>query len=397
MELSGKKILLGLTGSIACYKAAELARALIKAGASVQVVMTRAAMKFITPVTMQALTNNIVYTNQWDSRIVNNMPHINLRKNIDAIIVLPCSANFIFKIAHGVCDDLLSTLCITRPHNLSLLIAPAMNIEMWKNSATQRNIMHLKKDGILLLGPDVGIQACGEVGLGRMLKLEHLIEAIIAIFRPKILARKRLLLTAGPTIEPIDPIRVITNLSSGKMGYAIARAAYEAGAKVILISGPTALTTPYGVSRINVSTAIQMYTAVLNNIKNQDIFIAVAAVADWRVSNISKHKLKKTLKCQIPYCKFELNPDILSTVAKLQKRPYCVGFAGESEDLIKYAQIKRQHKNVPLLVSNIAPKTFGKNKNSLTLFDDKGYTHLSYTDKQTLARKLIHEIVQRLT
>lgn len=398
MELTDKKILLGLTGSIACYKAAEIARELIQVGANVQVVMTHAATKFITPITMQALTNNLVYTDVFDTRISNNMPHIELVRNIDAMIICPCSANFIFKMSHGVCDDLLSTLYAAKRHNIPIFIAPAMNVEMWHHEATKRNIQQLKIDGVILLGPDIGQQICGEFGLGHMLKSQHLIEAIIAILQqPKLMLGKKLLLTAGPTIEFIDPIRVITNLSSGKMGYAIAGAAYEMGADVTLVSGPTALEIPYGVKRIDVNTAIQMHTAVMNNLIDKDIFISVAAVADWKIAHINKKKLKKTKDNGILNLKLKLNPDILASVAALPKRPYCVGFASESNDLIQYAEAKRLRKNIPLLVSNIGPKTFNKDKNALTLFDDNGYKHLPYAKKKTLARQLMQEIAQRLT
>ena len=397
MELSGKKILLGLTGGVACYKAAELARALGKAGASVQVVMTQAATQFITPVTMQALTGNTVYTDQWDARIANNMPHIDLTRGIDAIVIVPCSTDFIFKLAHGACDDLLSTLCVARPHGVPLMVAPAMNVEMWQNPATQRNVAQIKQDGIVLLGPDAGAQACGEVGLGRMLEPQQLLEEVIAALQPKLLAGRRVLLTAGPTFEPIDPVRGITNLSSGKMGYAIARAAREAGAEVVLVSGPTALPQPYGVQRVDVQTALQMQQAVHDHLAGQDIFIAVAAVADWRVANVSSQKIKKSSDDETPQLQFEQNPDILAGVAALPQRPYCVGFAAESENLEQYGAAKRRKKNIPLLVGNIGHQTFGQDENTLTLFDDHGSTTLPRADKQTLARQLVREIALRLT
>lgn len=396
MEFAGKKILLGLTGGVACYKAAELARALGKAGASVQVVMTQAATQFITPVTMQALTGNPVYSDQWDARIANNMPHIDLTRGIDAIVIVPCSTDFISKLAHGACDDLLSILCVARPHGVPLMVAPAMNVEMWQNPATQRNVAQIRQDGILLLGPDDGLQACGEVGPGRMLEPAQLLEEIIAAFQPKVLAGRRVLLTAGPTFEPIDPVRGITNLSSGKMGYAIARAAREAGADVVLVSGPTALATPYGVHRIDVQTAVQMQQAVHAQITGRDVFIAVAAVADWRVANVSAQKFKKGSENDTPQLQFEQNPDILAEVAALPIRPYCVGFAAESENLAHYASAKRRKKNIPLLVGNIGHQTFGKDDNTLTLFDDHGSTTLPSADKQTLARQLVREIASRL-
>jgi phosphopantothenoylcysteine decarboxylase/phosphopantothenate--cysteine ligase len=394
MELAGKRIVLGLTGGIACYK--ELARGLCKAGASVQVVMTQAATQFITPVTMQALTGHPVYTDQWDARIANNMPHIDLTRNVDAIVIAPCSADFMAKLAHGNCDDLLSTLCLARPAELPLLVAPAMNVEMWQNPATQRNVQQLKQDRINVLGPDAGEQACGETGMGRMLEPEQLLEEIIAAFQPKILLGKRVLVTAGPTFEPIDPVRGISNLSSGKMGYAIARAAREAGADVLLVSGPTALPTPHGVQRINIQTAEQMYNVVMSHIDNQQIFIGVAAVADWRVANASEQKLKKSEDGAYPQLQFELNNDILAEVAALANRPYCVGFAAESEQLVQNGEAKRKRKGVPLLVGNIGHHTFGKDQNELMLFDENGHTHLPLAHKQHLARRLMAEIARRL-
>lgn len=397
MDLAGKKIILGLSGGIACYKAAELTRALGKAGASVQVVMTQAATQFITPVTMQALSGKPVYTDQWDVRIANNMAHIDLSRDADAIVIAPCSADFIRKLAQGACDDLLSTLCIARPAHLPLLVAPAMNVEMWQNPATQRNVAQLAADGIELLGPDTGDQACGENGMGRMLEPAQLLEQIITSLQPKIMAGKRILLTAGPTFEPIDPVRGITNLSSGKMGYAIARAAQQAGAVVTLISGPTALDAPFGVQCTQVQTAQQMHDAVLVQVADQDIFIAVAAVADWRVANASAQKLKKDgMDGSAPVLEFAQNPDILATVAALPKPPYCVGFAAESENLLQYGEQKRLRKNIPMLIGNIGHHTFGKDDNELILFDADGHTLLPRNNKLVLARQLIAIIASRL-
>jgi phosphopantothenoylcysteine decarboxylase/phosphopantothenate--cysteine ligase len=396
MDLAGKKIVLGLTGGIACYKAAEFTRALVKAGASVQVVMTQSAQQFITPITMQALSGKPVFIDQWDARIDNNMAHIDLTREADAIVIAPCSADFVGKLAHGACDDLLSTLCLARPMMLPLMVAPAMNVEMWQNPATRRNIAQLKADGINILGPDAGEQACGETGMGRMLEPEQLLEEVIAAFQPKLLSGKRILITAGPTFEPIDPVRGITNLSSGKMGYAIARAACEAGADVTLISGPTALATPHNVHRINVHTAQQMHDVVMSHVLDQDIFIAVAAVADWRVANASEQKLKKSAGSDAPQLIFEQNPDILASVASLPKRPYCVGFAAESENLLKYGKAKREKKNIPLLIGNIGPQTFGQDQNELILFDEKGHTNLPRADKQQLARELMTQIARRI-
>ena len=396
MDLDGRKIVLGLTGGVACYKSAELTRSLVKAGASVQVAMTEAATHFITPVTMQALSGKPVFFDQWDARIPNNMAHIDLTRDADAIVIAPCSADFMAKLAHGACDDLLSTLCVARPATLPLMVAPAMNVEMWQNPATRRNVACLRGDGIAILGPAAGEQACGEVGMGRVLEPEQLLEEIIASFVPKSLAGKRVLMTAGPTFEPIDPVRGITNLSSGKMGYALARAAREAGADVLLVSGPTALAAPYGVRRIDVLTAQQMHDAVMAQVPGQDVFIAVAAVADWRVANASAHKLKKDAGGAMPPLAFEQNPDILASVAALANKPYCVGFAAESGNLLEFGRAKREKKGIPLLVGNIGPDTFGSDRNELVLFDQDGHTALPAAGKLQLARQLIREIASRL-
>ncbi|WEF33153.1 bifunctional phosphopantothenoylcysteine decarboxylase/phosphopantothenate--cysteine ligase CoaBC [Pseudoduganella chitinolytica] len=397
MELTGKKIVLGLSGGVACYKAAELCRALTKQGAAVQVVMTDAALHFITAVTMQALSGKPVYSSQWDPRVDNNMAHIDVTRGADAIVIAPCSADFMYKLAHGVCDDLLSTMCLARPRHVPLLVAPAMNVEMWTNPATQRNAHQLREDGICIIGPAAGEQACGETGMGRMLEPEQLLAEIIAAFQPKLMAGKRILITAGPTFEAIDPVRGITNLSSGKMGYAVARAAREAGADVTLISGPTALPTPFGVHRIDVQSARQMMEAVNAAIEGQHVFIAVAAVADWRVKNPSTQKVKKTGDTA-PALEFEENPDILATIAArttLAGHPYCVGFAAESENLVEFGAAKRARKGIPLLVGNIGHHTFGADDNTIILFDEQGHTILPRADKLTLARQLISEISKR--
>ncbi|VVE24463.1 phosphopantothenate synthase [Pandoraea pneumonica] len=394
MELAGKTIVLGLTGGIACYKSAELTRLFIKAGATVQVVMTDAATQFITPLTMQALSGRPVFTSQWDNRVDNNMAHIDLSREADAILIAPASTDFLAKLAHGMADDLLSTLCVAR--DCPLLVAPAMNRQMWGNPATQRNAATLRGDGVTILGPDSGDQACGEVGDGRMLEPEDIFEAVVGFFQPKRLAGKRVLITAGPTFEPIDPVRGLTNLSSGKMGFAIARAAAQAGAEVHLVAGPSALDTPYGVTRSNVQTAQQMYDRVLADAPHSDIFIAVAAVADWRVREVAHDKIKKTGDADVPTLEFVQNPDILAAVAQLPKPPYCVGFAAESGDLEKHGAEKRRRKEVPLLVGNLGPATFGQDDNEVILFDDAGQKRLPRADKQSLARSLIVEIAARL-
>jgi phosphopantothenoylcysteine decarboxylase/phosphopantothenate--cysteine ligase len=399
MDLKGKKIVLGLSGGVACYKAAELCRALVKEGASVQVVMTEAATHFIGAVTLQALSGNTVYTDQWDPRVANNMAHIDLTRGADAVLIAPCSADFLRKLAHGACDDLLSTLCLARPMRVPLLVAPAMNVEMWQNPATQRNVAQLREDGVCIFGPAAGEQACGETGLGRMLEAEELLEELVSSFQPKVLAGKRVLITAGPTFEAIDPVRGITNLSSGKMGYSVARAAREAGAEVILVSGPTTLPTPHGVRRIDVRSAQQMHDAVMDAVEGQHIFIGVAAVADWRVANASDQKMKKQEGGAAPQLQFEQNVDILATVAattSLSGWPYCVGFAAESENLVEYGAVKREKKGIPLLVGNIGHHTFGQDDNTVILFDENGHTVLPRAAKLDLARQLISEIAKRL-
>lgn len=395
MKLAGKHIVLGLSGGIACYKAAELARGLVKAGAHVQVVMTEAARHFITPVTMQALSGRPVFTDQWDSRISNNMAHIDLTREAVAILIAPCSADFMRKLMHGAADDLLSTLCLARPASVPLLVAPAMNVEMWENPATQRNAAQLRADGVTLLGPVAGEQACGETGLGRMMEPEALLEALETFFHPKLLQGQRLLLTAGPTFEPIDPVRGITNLSSGKMGYAIARAARMAGADVTLVSGPTAQPVPAGVRMLPVTTAAQMHEAVMANLAGQQIFIAVAAVADWRVAEVSAQKIKKQ-DDGMPSLSFRENPDILASVAALPSPPYCVGFAAESENLLEHGAAKRRKKNIPLLVGNIGHQTFGRDDNELVLFDEAGHHPLPCASKEALAEMLVAEIAKRI-
>jgi phosphopantothenoylcysteine decarboxylase/phosphopantothenate--cysteine ligase len=401
LELTGKHIVLGLSGGIACYKAAELCRALVKEGATVQVVMTEAAAQFITQVTMQALSNRSVYTSQWDAREANNMAHINLSREADAILVAPCSADFAAKLLHGRADDLLSLLCLARPiGDVPLLLAPAMNREMWTHPATQRNMAQLQSDGAHVLGVGSGDQACGETGDGRMLEPHEILQDLIAFFSPKRLAGKRVLVTAGPTYEAIDPVRGITNLSSGKMGFAVARAAQEAGAEVTLVAGPVHLQTPRGVKRIDVRSALEMHGAVLPLAQQADVFIATAAVADWRPASAAGQKIKKDGSGRTPELAFTENPDILAEAARLPRaasaRLFCVGFAAESEDLAANAQAKRERKGVPLLVGNIGPATFGADDNALLLVDAQGVTEVPRNTKRALARGLIAEIARRL-
>lgn len=388
--MSANRLILGITGGIAAYKAAELARLLIKQGSEVQVVMTEAAAHFITATTMQGLSGKPVFTDQWDASMPNGMAHINLSRTADAIVIAPASADFIAKLAHGLADDLLSTLCLAR--NCPLIIAPAMNREMWLNVSTQRNIAQLVADGVQVLGPDNGVQACGEEGMGRMLEAAQLAEDITAFFQPRKLAGKKILITAGPTYEAIDAVRGITNRSSGKMGYAVAQAAMEQGAEVVLVSGPTALAQPQGVLCIDVQSASEMFDAVKQNVADCDIFIGVAAVADYRVDRPSAQKIKKgTGKLALELVP---NPDILAYVANLPKPPYCVGFAAESENLAEQAEQKRRAKKLPLMVGNLAQQAIGSNHNELVLLADRGILNLPRADKLTLARQLMSYIVQ---
>ncbi|MBK6323281.1 bifunctional phosphopantothenoylcysteine decarboxylase/phosphopantothenate--cysteine ligase CoaBC [Candidatus Aalborgicola defluviihabitans] len=400
-DLAGKHIVLGLTGGIACYKAAELCRALVKEGATVQVVMTEAAAQFITPVTMQALSNRPVYGSQWDAREPNNMAHINLSRDADAILIAPCSADFLSKLLHGGADDLLSLMCLARPiDTVPLLVAPAMNREMWAHPATQRNLAQLRADGTTILGVGNGDQACGETGDGRMLEPQELLEDVIAFFQPKLLAGQQVLVTAGPTFEAIDPVRGITNHSSGKMGFAVARAAQEAGAQVTLVAGPVSLPTPRGVRRIDVQSATDMLAACVDAAPTATIFVACAAVADWRPAQASEQKIKKDGSGQTPTLTFLENPDILATLAQSPRARdgslFCVGFAAESHDLLAHATDKRIRKSVPLLVGNIGPATFGKDDNALLLIDAHGTLELPHNTKLTLGRQLIAEIAKRL-
>jgi phosphopantothenoylcysteine decarboxylase/phosphopantothenate--cysteine ligase len=400
--LAGKHIVLGLSGGIAAYKSAELCRALVKSGVTVQVVMTAAAEQFMTAVTMQALSGRTVYTSQWDPREANNMAHINLSREADAIVVAPASADFMSKLLHGGADELLSLMCLARPlDSVPLIVAPAMNREMWSNPATQRNVVQLKADGVHVLDVGEGDQACGETGDGRMLEAEEILHDLEAFFTPKRLSGKSVLVTAGPTYEAIDPVRGITNLSSGKMGFAIARAAQMAGAEVTLVAGPVHLPTPRGVRRMNVQSARQMHEVVTQQVSRADVFIATAAVADWRPENAAEQKIKKDGSGQTPQLAFVENPDILASVAQSARAQsgalFCVGFAAESHDLLAHATAKRQRKGVPLLVGNIGPATFGQDDNALLLVDESGARALPHASKQALAVELVADIARRLT
>lgn len=386
--LHTKRLLLGLTGGVAAYKAAEIARLLIQENVDVQPVMTESACRFVGPATLQALTGNKVFTDLWDNRIDNNMAHINISREVDAILIAPASADFIAKLANGFANDLLSTLCLAR--DCPLFIAPAMNLQMWGNPATQRNLALLQRDGITILGPIKGSQACGETGMGRMLEAQELVEAMQIFFQPKLLQNNRVLITAGPTYESIDAVRGITNLSSGKMGYTVARAALEAGAKVTLISGPVCLEPPFGATRISIISAQDMLMAVRKEISNTDIFISVAAVADFLPTKINKQKIKKIGGSMS--LKLTPNPDILEYVAGLPKSPFCVGFAAETENLEKNAAAKRRKKKIPLLAANLAQDVIGSDESALILFDDKGKHPLPKAPKIVQARRLIKHI-----
>ena len=399
-DLSNKHIVLGLSGGIACYKAAELCRALVKEGATVQVVMTEAAAQFVTPVTMQALSNNPVYVSQWDPREPNNMAHINLTRHAHAILVAPASADFMAKLLHGRADDLLSLMCLARPlETVPLLLAPAMNKEMWAHPATQRNMAQLRQDGANVLGVGQGDQACGEVGDGRMLEPDELLYELTALFQPKVLQGKKVLISAGPTFEAIDPVRGITNLSSGKMAFALARDAHEAGAEVHVVAGPVSLTTPFGVERTDVRSALQMHAAVMAQVDRADVFIATAAVADWRPAEVAGEKIKKG-QDGLPSFEWVENPDILADVASSSRAQtdavYCVGFAAETQYLQAQAQAKRVRKGVPLMVGNLGPATFGQDDNALLVIDEHGTQELPRASKLTLARQLMAEIANRI-
>ena len=395
--LAHKRLILGLTGGIACYKSAEFLRRAQDAGAEFDVVMTSGAQQFITPITFKALSGRQVHTDLWDNSSPDNMAHIHLSRSADAIIIAPASTNFIARLANGLADDLLSTLCVARG-DCPLILAPAMNKEMWAHPATQRNIAQLKADGVHIIGPGAGDQACGETGDGRMLEPLQLLAETIAFFQPKTLAGKKVLITAGPTSEPIDPIRTITNRSSGKMGYAIAEAAFNAGADVHLISGPVKLHTPYGVKKQSVESARDMHAAVMGMAPHADVFISVAAVADWYVKNASDQKLKKDKNQTAPQLEFAPNPDILASVAALapEKRPYCVGFAAETEKLIEHAEAKRLRKGVPLLVGNLAQLAMDADDTQLMIFDEHGHQQWPAQSKVEAAQQLIQHIAQQI-
>ena len=384
-KVLNRRVLLGVTGGIAAYKVAELARLLIRNNVEVQVAMTEAATRFVTPATFQALTGKPVITDLWDGSFANNMAHIELSRGADAIVVAPASADFLAKLAHGIADDLLSTTCLAR--NCPLLVAPAMNVEMWDNPATQRNVATLRTDGVTLMGPAPGDQACGEVGMGRMLEPEEILQAVLSYFAPKRLAGRKVVVTAGPTFEMIDTVRGITNLSSGKMGYAVAEAAAALGAEVTLISGPTALPPPANAHFVYVTTAAEMFNAVKANLAGTDYFFSVAAVADYTPVTKLNRKLKKSPEGM--EVKLKPTDDILGYVAALADGPFCVGFAAESENLAEYAQAKRAKKKIPMIVANLVQHTIGKEENEVTIYDDAGSHALARAPKSRIASGIV--------
>lgn len=390
--LAGRKIVLGVTGGVAAYKAAELTRLLGKAGADVHVVLSEGGARFVSAVTFQALSGNTVWSDLWDARMPNNMAHIDLTRGADLILVAPATADFMARVANGLANDLLTTLCLAR--EVPLLVAPAMNRQMWESRPTKRNAEQLCDDGVVLLGPAAGEQACGEVGLGRMLEPEELLEDVIRYLQPKSLAGRRVVLTAGPTFEAIDPVRGITNSSSGKMGFALARACAHAGADVVLVSGPVAISVPRGVRVIPVQSALDMRSAVFGEISSADVFIGVAAVADYRPATAAEHKIKKSgnemLLALTP------NPDILADVAALEKAPFCVGFAAESRNLDDYAESKRRAKRLPLLVGNLVQDGLGGEDNQVILYDDEGKHPLERASKTELAIQIVAHIAAML-
>lgn len=390
--MTSKKILLGITGGVAAYKSAELTRLLVKAGHSVEVVMTESATRFVTPATFQALSGHAVYTDLWDERPSNAMAHIDLSRRADVFLIAPATANTLFKLAHGACDDLLSTLAAARA--CPLIVAPAMNRQMWDNPPNQRNIAQLRADGISVFGPASGAQACGETGEGRMLEPVEIAELLEGFFRDKLLSGKKVLLTAGPSYEAIDTVRGITNISSGKMGYALARACRDAGAEVTLVSGPTGMAAPLGLRRIDAASARQMHDVVMAEVGRSDIFISVAAVADYRVKNPSAHKIKKG--DTPPSLELEENPDILATVAGLPAAPFCVGFAAESQNLLEFAEAKRLRKKLPLLVANLAQQAMGADDNQVVLLDHAGAHPLPAMPKPEVAQAIVEHLAQLL-
>ncbi|MDU4437711.1 bifunctional phosphopantothenoylcysteine decarboxylase/phosphopantothenate--cysteine ligase CoaBC [Morococcus cerebrosus] len=390
-----KHILLGISGGIAAYKSCELVRLLKKQGHSVSVVMSTASTEFISPLTFQALSGNPVLTDTHENGLGNGMAHINLTREADALVIAPATANTIAKISHGIADNLLTNLVAAR--KCPLAVAPAMNVEMWNNPANLRNIEQLRSDGITVFQPAYGEQACGEIGLGRMLEAADLADLISDLWIPKILLGKRILITAGATFEAIDPVRGITNISSGQMGTALARACRAAGGKVTLIYGQLQTTTPTGLFHTEQAvSAEEMFRAVHNHITNQDVFISVAAVADYKVKNSRSQKMKKDGSGKVPVIELTENPDILASIASLPNPPFCVGFAAESERVLEYAKVKRIRKNIPMLVANQISQSMGKTTNQITIIDDENEISFPETDKRQAADNIVKHLAARL-
>lgn len=390
-----KHILLGISGGIAAYKSCELVRLLKKQGHSVSVVMSKASTEFISPLTFQALSGNPVLTDTHENGLGNGMAHINLTREADALVIAPATANTIAKISHGIADNLLTNLVAAR--KCPLAVAPAMNVEMWNNPANLRNIEQLRSDGITVFQPAYGEQACGEIGLGRMLEAADLADLISDLWIPKILLGKRILITAGATFEAIDPVRGITNISSGQMGTALARACRAAGAKVTLIYGQLQTTIPTGLFHTKQAvSAEEMFRAVHNHITNQDVFISVAAVADYKVKNSSSQKIKKDGSGKVPVIELTENPDILASIASLSTPPFCVGFAAESELVLEYARVKRIRKNIPMLIANQISQSMGKTTNQITIMDDENEISFPEIDKRQAADNIVQHLATRL-
>ena len=395
-HLSNRKIIIGLTGGIAAYKGAEIVRLLRKAGAAVRVIMSRGAQEFITPLTLQALSGNPVHTELLDEAAEAGMGHIELARWADAVLIAPATADAIARLAQGRADDLLTTVALATP--APLLVAPAMNQQMWRSPATADNVALLSGRGTVIIGPDAGEQACGDIGPGRLLDPELIVDAVAQRFDTRVLAGRRVLITAGPTREAIDPVRFISNHSSGKMGFALARACIEAGASTTLIAGPVTLETPEGVERINVTSANEMLDAVLAKLDNADIFIGTAAVADYRVAQVAEQKIKKT--GEVMTLELTRNPDIITAVASAAHRPrLVVGFAAETEHVTEHATGKLQRKNLDLIVANDVSQQgigFNSDYNAVTVISADGTTELPIAGKQVLASMLVDTIAAHL-
>ncbi len=395
-ELSGKKVLLGISGGIAAYKSIELIRRLNDSGAEVRVVMTAAATEFVTPLTFEAISGNPVHVDMFGPRIKSAIEHVELARWADLIVIAPATANVIAKLTHGIADDLLTTVCLALT-DIDLAVVPAMNLGMWKNPATQANLSVLKERGVKIWGPAEGFQACGEIGSGRMIEASEIADYVREYFTPTQTASSlKVVITAGPTREPIDPVRFITNRSSGKMGYAVAAACVEQGAEVILVSGPVSIAVPSGVDCIEVETAQEMHDAVFANIVDADVFIGTAAVADYRIATPEEQKIKKSAEqLSIDLIK---NPDVLADVAMMDEAPFTVGFAAETNGLETYAKSKLKNKKLNMIAANlvgVSGSGFDSDNNQLHIYWDNGDKILPLTNKAELARELVAVIMER--